>query len=65
MECIDSHPEQLAPTPEVSGWFVMTAYFAAIDGILRESVRNTLGPEFIAPPSRETDSAEEVSLGRA
>jgi len=49
----------------VSGWFVTTAYFAAIDGILRESVRNPLGPEFMAPPGRETDSAVEVSLGRA
>jgi len=44
---------------------VTTTYFAAIDGILRESVRNPLGPEFMAPPGRETDSAVEVSLGRA
>jgi hypothetical protein len=29
----------------------MPAYFAAIDGILRESVRNQLAPEFMAPPA--------------
>jgi hypothetical protein len=65
MEYTNSHPKQLAPIPEVSGWFVTTAYFAAIEGILRESVRHPLGPEFMALPGRETDSAVEVSLGRA
>jgi len=49
----------------MSGWFVTTAYFAAIEGILRESVRHPLGPEFMAPAGRETDSAVEVSLGRS
>jgi len=39
MEYTNSHPKQLAPIPEMSGWFVTTAYFAAIEGILRESVR--------------------------
>ena len=65
MEYTNSHPKQLAPIPEMSGWFVTTAYFAAIEGILRESVRHPLGPEFMAPPGRETDSAVEVSLGRS
>ena len=65
MEYTNSHPKQLAPIPEVSGWFVTTACFAAIDALPRESVRNPLGPEFMAPPGRETDSAVEVSLGRA
>ena len=65
MEYTNSHPKQLASIPEVSGWFVTTAYFAAIEGILRESVRPPLGPEFTAPPGRETYSAVEVSLGRA
>ena len=40
MEYTNSHPKQLAPIPEMSGWFVTTAYFAAIDGIRRENVRN-------------------------
>ena len=43
MEYTNSHPKQLAPIPEMSGWFVTTAYFAAIDGIRRENVRNPLG----------------------
>jgi hypothetical protein len=64
MEYTNGHPKQLAPIPEVSGWSVTAAYFAAIDSILRESVRSPLGPEFMAPPGRETDCAVEVSLGR-
>jgi hypothetical protein len=49
MEYTNSHPKQRAPIPEVSGWFVTTAYFAATDALPRESVRNPLGPEFMAP----------------
>jgi hypothetical protein len=64
MEYTNSHPKQLTTIPEVSDRFVTTAYFAAIDGFLRESVRSPLGPEFLAPPGRETDCAVEVSLGR-
>jgi aryl-alcohol dehydrogenase-like predicted oxidoreductase len=47
------HPEQLAPIREVSGWSLTTADFAAIDAILRESVQNPVGPEFMAPPVRQ------------
>jgi hypothetical protein len=50
MEYINSHPEQLAPS-DVSSWSLMPAYFAAIDGILRESVRNQLASEFMARPT--------------
>jgi hypothetical protein len=52
MEYTNSHPKQRAPIPEVSGWFVTTAYFAATDALPCESVRNPLGPEFMAPPER-------------
>jgi hypothetical protein len=27
--------------------------FAAIDAILRENIRNPVGPEFMAPPARQ------------
>jgi len=46
-------PEQLAPISEISGWSLTKSDFAAIDAILRESIRNPVGPEFMAPPARE------------
>jgi aryl-alcohol dehydrogenase-like predicted oxidoreductase len=56
-------PEQLAPINEVSGWSLTKDDFAAIDAILRESVRNPVGPEFMAPPARETAKPLTVSVG--
>jgi hypothetical protein len=49
MECIDSDPEQLAPSQEVSGWSLTPAAFAAIDAFPRESICNPVAPEFMAP----------------
>jgi aryl-alcohol dehydrogenase-like predicted oxidoreductase len=46
-------PEQLAPVNEVSGWSLTKSDFAAIDVILRDSIRNPVGPEFMAPPIRQ------------
>jgi aryl-alcohol dehydrogenase-like predicted oxidoreductase len=46
-------PEQLAPINEVSGWSLTRDDFAAIDVILRENIRNPVGPEFMAPPARQ------------
>jgi aryl-alcohol dehydrogenase-like predicted oxidoreductase len=46
-------PEQLAPIREVIGWSLGKSDFAAIDAILRESIRNPVGPEFMAPPARQ------------
>jgi len=46
-------PEQLAPIKEVSGWSLSKNDFAAIDAILRENIRNPVGPEFMAPPVRQ------------
>jgi aryl-alcohol dehydrogenase-like predicted oxidoreductase len=47
-------PEQLAPINEVSGWSLTKSDFAAIDAILRENIRNPVGPEFMAPPAQQT-----------
>src|SRR3984893_15740485 len=44
-------PEQLAPISDVSGWSLTAGDFAAIDAILRENIRNPVGPEFMAPPT--------------
>jgi aryl-alcohol dehydrogenase-like predicted oxidoreductase len=54
-------PEQLAPIREVIGWSLGKSDFAAIDAILRESIRNPVGPEFMAPPARETSEPVTVS----
>ena len=46
-------PAQLAPINEVSGWSLTKGDFAAIDTILRETIRNPVGPEFMTPPARQ------------
>ena len=56
-------PEQLAPIKEVIGWSLGESDFAAIDAILRENIRNPVGPEFMAPPARETAEPVAVSVG--
>jgi aryl-alcohol dehydrogenase-like predicted oxidoreductase len=56
-------PEQVAPIRDVVGWSLGESDFAAIDAILRENIRNPVGPEFMAPPARETAERVTVSLG--
>jgi len=46
------HPNQLQPVDEVSGWSLDASAKAEIDRILRETVTNPVGPEFMAPPAR-------------
>jgi aryl-alcohol dehydrogenase-like predicted oxidoreductase len=56
-------PEQLEPIKEVIGWSLTKSDFAEIDDILRESILNPVGPEFMAPPARQTARQEAVSVG--
>ena len=56
-------PEQLAPINEVGSWSLTKPDFAAIDTILRENIHNPVGPEFMAPPARETAEPVTVSVG--
>src|ERR1700693_438824 len=46
------HPGQLLPVDEVTGWRLDAATKAEIDRILRETIIDPVGPEFMAPPSR-------------
>jgi aryl-alcohol dehydrogenase-like predicted oxidoreductase len=46
------HSGQLQPIGEVFGWSLDPAAKAEIDRILRESITDPVGPEFMAPPSR-------------
>ena len=57
------HPQQLAAIREVIGWSLGKSEFAAIDAILRENIRNPIGPEFMAPPAREIIEPVTVNTG--
>jgi aryl-alcohol dehydrogenase-like predicted oxidoreductase len=46
------HPHQLQPVDKVSGWHLDASTKAEIDGILRETIPDPVGPEFMAPPPR-------------
>jgi aryl-alcohol dehydrogenase-like predicted oxidoreductase len=46
------HPGQLRPVDEVTGWSLDRSAMAEIDRILRETVTDPVGPEFMAPPER-------------
>jgi aryl-alcohol dehydrogenase-like predicted oxidoreductase len=46
------HPDQLQPVDEVTGWSLDAAAMAEIDRILRETITDAVGPEFMAPPAR-------------
>jgi aryl-alcohol dehydrogenase-like predicted oxidoreductase len=45
------HPEQLQPVDEVTGWRLDAAAKTEIDRILRETITDPVGPEFMAPPA--------------
>jgi aryl-alcohol dehydrogenase-like predicted oxidoreductase len=46
------HPDQLEPVDEVTGWWVDAPAKAEVDRILRETITDPVGPEFMAPPAR-------------
>ena len=47
------HPEQLAPVENILGWNLDAGALRTIDKIVRETVKDPLGPEFMAPPARQ------------
>jgi aryl-alcohol dehydrogenase-like predicted oxidoreductase len=46
------HPGQLQPIEEVFGWSLDAAAKTEINRILRASITDPVGPEFMAPPPR-------------
>ena len=46
------HPDQLRPVNEVTGWRLDASTLSEIDRILRETISDPVGPEFMAPPAR-------------
>src|SRR6201997_4041044 len=47
-------PGQLQPVDDVTGWSLDASAKAEIDRILRETITDPVGPEFMAPPARST-----------
>lgn len=50
-------PDQLDPLDEIGGWTIDEAGMAEIDAILRRQVPVAIGPDFMAPPSRQLADA--------
>jgi len=46
------HPAELAPLKEVVGWHLDEEALRYVDEVLAHSVREPVGPEFMAPPER-------------
>jgi aryl-alcohol dehydrogenase-like predicted oxidoreductase len=46
------HPGELAPLNDVMGWHLELKALNEIDDIIRETVHDPVGPEFMAPPER-------------
>ena len=47
------HPAQLDPVKDAMGWEIDERAKRRIEGILLETVKDPVGPEFMAPPSRD------------
>ncbi len=54
-------PGQLQPIGEVFGWSLDTAAKTEIDRILRESITDPVGPEFMAPPPHSNAAVLEAA----
>jgi len=55
------HPGQLQPIDEVFGWSLDAAAKSEIGRILRESITDPVGPEFMAPPARSNPAVLEAA----
>ena len=47
------NPDQLDPVEKVGGWSLSDEDLDTVDRILEETITDPVGPEFMAPPSRE------------
>jgi aryl-alcohol dehydrogenase-like predicted oxidoreductase len=46
-------PDQLAPLKDVFGWTLDDDAKQTIDRILKETIKDPVGPEFMAPPANK------------
>jgi len=52
-----SHPNELDPLKDILGWHLDHDASAYIDEVLAESIKDPVGPEFMAPPEYAPDAA--------
>ncbi|WP_223645685.1 aldo/keto reductase [Corallococcus sp. EGB] len=53
------HPGELAPLRDVMGWSLDGEALMYMDSVVNESVRDPVGPEFMAPPERHQEESSE------
>ncbi|MGD0739457.1 MAG: aldo/keto reductase [Terracidiphilus sp.] len=46
------HPQQVSPLDDMLGWSLSAEAMRTVDKILRETVADPVGPEFMAPPAQ-------------
>ena len=51
VQTVFRRPDQLQPVNEVAGWQLDAAAKTEIDRILRETITDPVGPEFMVPPA--------------
>jgi aryl-alcohol dehydrogenase-like predicted oxidoreductase len=52
-----SHPSELDPLNDILGWHLDDEAGAYIDEVLAQSIKEPVGPEFMAPPEHAPDAA--------
>ena len=55
------HPEELDAVAGTLDWKLDADALAAIDQILQQTIASPVGPEFMAPPARNTAAAKDIS----
>jgi aryl-alcohol dehydrogenase-like predicted oxidoreductase len=55
------HPGQLDPIGAVMGWTLDGGALREIDRIIRDTIKDPVGPEFMAPPARTRSTAQAQS----
>jgi aryl-alcohol dehydrogenase-like predicted oxidoreductase len=53
------HPGQLDPIGDVMGWRLDSGALREIDRIIRDTIKDPVGPEFMAPPARTQSIAQD------
>jgi aryl-alcohol dehydrogenase-like predicted oxidoreductase len=59
------HPGQLDPVGDVMGWTLDDIALGEIDRIIRDTIKDPVGPEFMAPPARSRPSGRGQSASDA
>jgi aryl-alcohol dehydrogenase-like predicted oxidoreductase len=55
------HPNHLDPVGDVMGWVLDDSALREIDRIVRDTIKDPVGPEFMAPPARSKSIVKDQS----